>query len=298
MGRMKYYLAVVVLLILATPVFGQEVETYVVKPGDTLYSISREFGVTPDFLIQLNELNGGVIRAGLTLKIREISPQVVQPDTLHIELQTLSSTAVASDSTSYTIASLAEAIGLSEDELLMLNPEVESFIQKLSQTLHQGGDEKGTTAGDREQEYTVRPGDTLYGIARTTGQSVSQLTELNQLGNNTLQPGQKLRVAALEQAPISYWKSVGVVETGRYPDDFNNRIMQSGLAYGPEMFVVGHNTLPNGTLLLLKPESGGPEVLCIVADRSLNVGFDVLDVSNSVAASLGTASRIEVFTLR
>ncbi|HUP50579.1 MAG TPA: transglycosylase SLT domain-containing protein [Thermoanaerobaculia bacterium] len=50
-------------------------------------------------------------------------------------------------------------------------------------------------ADDDEVFYTVRKGDTLYSIARRHQLTVTDIRELNDLGDDVLQPGQKLRVS-------------------------------------------------------------------------------------------------------
>lgn len=44
------------------------------------------------------------------------------------------------------------------------------------------------------QTYTVKPGDTLYGISNQFGVSVTELAELNKVNANTLQIGQVLNI--------------------------------------------------------------------------------------------------------
>jgi membrane-bound lytic murein transglycosylase D len=43
--------------------------------------------------------------------------------------------------------------------------------------------------------HTVKKGETLFSIARRHGLSVEELTDLNRLGNHTIQPGERLRVS-------------------------------------------------------------------------------------------------------
>ena len=50
------------------------------------------------------------------------------------------------------------------------------------------------TARAREASYTVRSGDTLQSIARRHNMSVNDLKRTNNLRNDTLRPGQKLRL--------------------------------------------------------------------------------------------------------
>ena len=44
-------------------------KTYTVKPGDTLYGISNQFGVSVTELAQLNNIKGSVLQVGTVLKI-------------------------------------------------------------------------------------------------------------------------------------------------------------------------------------------------------------------------------------
>lgn len=45
---------------------------YEIKPGDTLYGLAREFGITVDQLKSDNGLTGNLIRAGDTLKVPQL----------------------------------------------------------------------------------------------------------------------------------------------------------------------------------------------------------------------------------
>ena len=47
---------------------------------------------------------------------------------------------------------------------------------------------------ESEDTYTVKAGDTLYGIAKFYGLSVDELKRLNNLTSNTLSIGQKLKI--------------------------------------------------------------------------------------------------------
>ena len=43
---------------------------YIVKKGDTLYSISRKFGKTVEFLKKLNNLNNNMLAVGQEIKLQ------------------------------------------------------------------------------------------------------------------------------------------------------------------------------------------------------------------------------------
>jgi LysM repeat protein len=46
-------------------------ETYIVQQGDTLYSLSRKFGVTVEELKSMNNLKNNTINIGQPLKVRK-----------------------------------------------------------------------------------------------------------------------------------------------------------------------------------------------------------------------------------
>src|ERR1035437_9100191 len=56
--------------------------------------------------------------------------------------------------------------------------------------------------------YTVKKGDSIYGIAKKAGISVSALKKTNNLRSNALNTGQKIRLAKLDLKPGKIAKSV------------------------------------------------------------------------------------------
>jgi LysM repeat protein len=64
------------------------------------------------------------------------------------------------------------------------------------QTTSTGETETTTTPKSERKTYTVRPGDTLAGIAEETGVSIQEIQELNPgVDSNSLAIGQELRLA-------------------------------------------------------------------------------------------------------
>ncbi|MBR2828781.1 MAG: LysM peptidoglycan-binding domain-containing protein, partial [Bacilli bacterium] len=53
-----------------------EYTNYTVKNGDTIYSISKKYGVSVDQIMKDNALSSPVISVGMNLKIRTISNEV------------------------------------------------------------------------------------------------------------------------------------------------------------------------------------------------------------------------------
>ena len=156
--------------------------TYMVQPGDTLYKIASLNNTTVDILKELNNLTSNILSIGqqLTLPSKEI-----------IE--------VPSTTINYTIKSGDTLYGIAKQ----YNTTVEN-IKKLnnltSNTLSIGNMLKIPTTEIIETPtttitYTVKPGDTLYSIARTYNTSVNNLKELNNLTTNILSVGQTLIIS-------------------------------------------------------------------------------------------------------
>lgn len=92
-----------------------------------------------------------------------------------------------------TLWTIARNNGLTVDELKKLN-NLSSNSLSIGQLLKVAKDTSNETETDNNKYYTVKSGDTLYGIARKYNLTVNELKNMNKLTNNTLQIGQKLIV--------------------------------------------------------------------------------------------------------
>ena len=145
---------------------------YVVKSGDTLYSIANTLGVTVAELKSTNNLNDNNLSIGQQLKI----PGLNISDNTY--------TVVSGDS----LYSIAKKFGTNVSELKDLN-NLNSNNLSIGQVLLLPG-----VSGETINSYTVKSGDTLYSIANKYNVSVNLLKELNNLSNNTLSIGQTLKI--------------------------------------------------------------------------------------------------------
>lgn len=147
--------------------------TYVVVPGDTLYSIAKRFDTTVDAIKVLNQLDSNVLQIGQVLKIPTlasddyISYQVILGDTLY---------------------SIARRYNVSVDELKNFN-QLTSDLLQVGQIL-----KIPVKSNDTYFEYIVERGDTLYSIARRYNTSVDTIKSLNQLMSDNLMIGQVLKI--------------------------------------------------------------------------------------------------------
>ena len=153
---------------------------YVVKKGDSLYSIAKTYNTTVDNIKKLNNLTSNTLSIGQKLKIND---QIDNPIEENIYI-------VKSGDTLYSIAkkfnvkldNLKEANNLTSN-MLSLNQKL--IIPKIS---------------NKEDYllYEVKKGDNLYNIANSYNTTVSDIMSLNNLSSNTLSIGQVLKVPLKE----------------------------------------------------------------------------------------------------
>ncbi|MCP3030778.1 LysM peptidoglycan-binding domain-containing protein [Halobacillus sp. A1] len=92
-----------------------------------------------------------------------------------------------------TLWSISEEKGVSVDSLKE-NNKLDSNVIYPDQTLSVSGEQKSEEVKS-ESSYTVKSGDTLYGISKEYGVSVDDLKGWNDLSNDTIYPDDKLTVS-------------------------------------------------------------------------------------------------------
>ncbi len=152
--------------------------TYTVKAGDTLYSIATKNNMTVDELIRLNNLTSNILSIGQVLKINSsVNPEPEEPSNIYI--------VKAGD----TLYGIARKYNTTVDNIIKLN-NLTSNILSIGQSLIVTGDIQ--TPDDIT--YTVKAGDTLYGIARKYNTTVDSIISKNNLASNILSIGQVLKI--------------------------------------------------------------------------------------------------------
>lgn len=168
-------------------------QTYVVQMGDTLYGISKQFGVTVEELRLENDLTGNTLMVGQILKIPTI--------------ETTSLYVVKKGDTLYSIAS---RYGVSVNSLMSLN-NLNSATLSIGQQLRIPIN--GTSSEDYVI-YTVKVGDNLYSIARRYGVTVENIKNVNNLTSNLLSIGQQLKIPIINNNDIDNQYSTYIVQSG------------------------------------------------------------------------------------
>ena len=135
---------------LAVFAFGEQ-KTHTVQQGETLYSISRQYGLTVNELRQLNGLSDtSVLKVGQVLKVSA-------PETTTASSAATSASASGASSSAGNSASASSTAPASS-----------------------------SSAATTYEKYTVKAGDTFYSIARASGITVAELKKINDFGDDAV----------------------------------------------------------------------------------------------------------------
>ena len=147
---------------------NEESDYYVVKKGDSLWSIAKKYNMTVDELKSINNLKSNLLSIGQRLKIKESN------DNQNIYI-------VKKGDTLYKIANM---YGTTVDNLKALN-NLKNNNLSIGQNL---------IVPSKNKIYIVQKGDSLWSIARKYGTTVDSIKRNNNLSTNVLQIGQKLKI--------------------------------------------------------------------------------------------------------
>lgn len=151
---------------------------HTVAKGETLYAVSRKYSVSVDQIRQWNGLTADGLKEGQKLWVSESgTAQVTKP---------------------------AEVV---KPEVAKPKPEENTVVVKpedskpadgspVKPLVEGGGDQNATKVKTSPGIHVVKPGETLFAIARTYGMDVSELRKINRLENTSIKEGQALRVKA------------------------------------------------------------------------------------------------------
>ena len=162
----------------------EEKNTYVVKSGDSLYSIAQKFNVTVDEIKSENNLTSNNLYIGQVLRIPIKEPE--NPDIGYIEY------IVKKGDSLYTIANKYNTTVNTIKDFNKLTSNNLSIGQKLLIPI-ENIEEEDTIS------YTVKSGDSLWSIAKKYNTTVDEIKSLNNLTSNSLSIGQQLLIPSNNQ---------------------------------------------------------------------------------------------------
>ena len=172
-------------------------EIYVVKAGDSLYSISNKYNTTVDELKQLNNLTTNTLNVGQLIKIPSAT---ITPDTYTVQ---------SGDS----LYSISNKFSTTVDQLKTLN-NLTSNTLSIGQVLKIPATIEPPKQEETVIKYQVQSGDSLYKIANKYNTTVDAIKQLNNLDNNLLSIGQTLSIPTtqdIEEIPTENYFNYNVV---------------------------------------------------------------------------------------
>lgn len=167
-----------VLRIPTKEIYEEEENIYIVKKGDSLYSIANKYNTTVEELKRINNLTSNILSIGQVLKLPSDKANNVEK-----EENTTSYTVQKGDS----LYSIARKYDTTIDRIKDLN-NLTTNLLSIGQVL------LIPTDTNLETTYTVQKGDSLYSIAKKYNTTVDRLKQLNNLSSNLLSIGQILIV--------------------------------------------------------------------------------------------------------
>ncbi|GMQ27707.1 LysM peptidoglycan-binding domain-containing protein [Algoriphagus confluentis] len=242
-----------------------------VAPGETLFSISKKYGVTVDSLKQWNKLLGNDLSVGQALIVKETnsSPLVTANPSIAIT-NTTTTTPVPTSTTQESPKSEPapkkeepkKEIPASKPEPYKASPTAVSVVNT------------PTTAPIVPGEWishTVKSGETLFSLSNQYNSSVEDLIRWNGLTSNNLRAGQSIKVGRAPEGPSTV-PVIGEPKMAVSTSEMNTEntientsggfknIKENGQAEviegtgGHKKYLVLHRTAPVGSIMRVKNE--------------------------------------------
>lgn len=157
--------------------------TYIVKSGDSLWSIAKKYDITVDELKAANNLTANLLTIGQILKIPTIS---IEP----VPGEYITYTVVSGDS----LYKIAQKYNTTVNDLVEYNNLATTSLSVGQQLLIPAVEVKPPVETEDYLVYKVQSGDSLYAIARKYNTTVSDLMGINSLPSSVLSIGQELKI--------------------------------------------------------------------------------------------------------
>ncbi|MEN9908031.1 MAG: hypothetical protein RLZZ540_1180 [Bacteroidota bacterium] len=176
---------------------------YIVQKGDNLSDIAEQNNVTVAQIKEWNKLSGNTIQAGTSLQLTEREIETKEVVAATPELKNIEYTVQKGDN----LGNIAKKFGTAMTDLKEWNHLSDNNIA-LGKTLIVAKNEiaintskataasfkKGKIDTSLQQDYLVKKGDSLFSIAKKSGVTVSDIKKWNDINNEEIKPGMKLKI--------------------------------------------------------------------------------------------------------
>lgn len=178
---------------------GQVFYIHQVKKGETVYSLCKAYEITKEQLVEFNPQVAEGLKEGQSLKIPE---KIVRADAAKSQPNAKASV-THEVKRKETLYSIANQYGVTVEAILRANPTIGGQINKgqlitipSSESMAERSSESKAAVSDTFTYYSVKQGETLFGIAKAQGVSEDELRRQNTdaFRNGELMEGAVLRI--------------------------------------------------------------------------------------------------------
>ena len=293
--------------------------SYQVKPGDTLFGIAKEQGVSISEIKEWNNMTGNSLEVGQRLVIYKQDNQQLDGDALNETFEDSTQSLIAKNSdaeTTYyrvksgdTLYEIAREHNMSVAELKALN-DLQSDQLSIGQQLTVKALETAPSVGantDKSLEkgnfnqYRVQRGEELSDILEKFRMDSTEFDALNpDISPNAL--NSSLRVTVLEPPrkvfANPYRANANIEELGqtsvkKYSPDAAGKTITAGGLYNPGSLTAAHTNISLGKVIYIQNNKNGKGIYVLVNDRITDDGiklsekaFEALQFSNEERAAV------------
>jgi LysM repeat protein len=311
---------------------GKQFVVHKVGPGETLYAISRRYGVTVDQILEYNPTADAGLEIDQILKVPYVprASKKTSNGNTHIVAE------------KETLFSISRQYGVTIDELKQWNNLTDNALALGQELIIKKKNTVSVTPSGETKSvrtvHTVAAKETMYSITRQYGITVEQLREWNNLQTDELKIGQSLYVAqpvynqsqaattippvtvqTQTQSTTVQQQTQAITETAKPPVietaptirisesvRGSDEIVENGVAEliegteGNRKYLALHRTAPVGTILKIRNEMNGREVFVRVMGKLPDTAMTdkvVIRISKSAYDRLGAIDsrfRVEV----
>ncbi len=255
-----------------------------VAPGETLFSIAKQYGLTVEEIMSSNGLKGNDLSVGQSLIVRQTTPVAQTQNTSDSETETKpSEVKKIAEEKPKAVEVIPEKVIAVEEPVKIEKAEKPTRTEETSRSEASraaAGMSKPIVPGEW-RTHTVSSGETLFAIAKQYDARVEDIITWNALSSNNLKQGQELKVGrgAPEESKVPIVGNPRVVsdisEMNVDPNPENTsggfkNIKENGQAELIEgtgthkKYLVLHRTAPVGTIMRVKNEENDVTVFARV----------------------------------
>lgn len=288
---------------------GKQYIIHQVDPKETLFSISRRYGVPVTDLAQENPSAGSGLSVGQILKVPYIPRVKPRSENGNIVHKVAPKETLFSISKQYNVTlddlkkwnNLADnSLNVGQDIVIRKKTEVAEVIKPTNEPKYKIPDAK-TLRG----VHTVTAKETLFSISKMYGASIQQLKDWNNLTTSELKPGQMIYVLPPVSANETYQASQSVQAVTKPVQEIkisesvigSDEIHEKGMATllegtdGNRKYLAQHRSAKPGSIIKVRNEANKQEVFVRVIGQLNSTDETLVKISRSAYDRLGSSDQ-------